>query len=632
MAPIRIGIIGLSSTATTAWASSAHLPYLLSPRGRAKYTITALCNSSVEAAQRAVKAYNLPSSTKAYGSPADLAADPDVDLVVVSTRVDQHYDSALSSVEAGKSVYVEWPLAQDAKRAGELADAARRSGARTVVGVQGRFAPSLLKVKEILEQGRIGKVLSSEVRAAGGSLDRDVLPAGLKYFTQREVGGNVITIGFGHLFDQVQHVLGEATIQHSHTQIQRPDVKIRDPSTKQITETVSSNVPDLLVATATLPPSNLVSAQGATLLARFRRGQPFGGEPQLSWTVNGEKGEIRLTSQNSVALQAFADVDGVKIEVHDFKSGEVESVPWAWEEGWQAGLPVPARCVGAVYEAFAEGESLPSFEDAVRRHEQVDGILYKSGISPNLTSVITMNTSPIYFWRETGHEGYLSQWWTSNPFTESPSPSSSSSPSPSSSSTSSTPITYRTAEHYMMHAKALLFTDPTVALSILKADHPRKVKALGRKVRNFNEALWNENRERIVREGNILKFRSAPELRKKLLATGDRELVEASPMDRIWGIGFSPDKAPGSDRGRWGLNLLGKILMEVRTVLREEAEVEEERKGRKREVVEAEAKRRRSSEEREGSQVVDEGAVKKLRRGEEDAGSVKTANDTAKGG
>ncbi|KAK0381843.1 oxidoreductase family protein [Colletotrichum limetticola] len=542
MAPIRIGIIGLSSTATTAWASSAHLPYLLSPRGRSKYTITALCNSSVEAAQRAVKAYNLPSSTKAYGSPADLAADPDVDLVVVSTRVDQHYDTAFSSVEAGKSVYVEWPLAQDAKRAGELADAARRSGARTVVGVQGRFAPSLLKVKEILEEGRIGKVLSSEVRAAGGSLDRNVLPAGLKYFTQREIGGNVITIGFGHLFDQIQHVLGEATIQHSHTQIQRPDVKIRDPSTKQITETVSSNVPDLLVATATLPPSNFVSAQGATFLARFRRGQPFAGEPQLSWTVNGEKGEIRLTSQNSVALQAFADVDGVKIEVQDFESGEVESVPWAWEEGWQAELPVPARCVGAVYEAFAE------------------------------------------------------------------------------------------AEHYMMHAKALLFTDPTVALSILKADHPRKVKALGRKVRNFNEALWNENRERIVREGNLLKFRSAPELRKKLLATGDRELVEASPMDRIWGIGFSPDKAPGSDRGRWGLNLLGKILMEVRTVLREEAEVEEERKGRKREVVEAEAKRRRSSEEREGSQVVDEGAVKKSRRGEEDAGSVKTANDTAEGG
>ncbi|KAK1623540.1 hypothetical protein BDP81DRAFT_299314, partial [Colletotrichum phormii] len=141
-----------------------------------------------------------------------------------------------------------------------------------------------------------------------------------------------------------------------------------------------------------------------------------------------------------------------------------------------------------------------------------------------------------------------------------------------------TPITFKTAEHYMMHAKALLFTDPSVALSVLKADHPRKVKALGRKVHNFNEAVWNENRERIVREGNLLKFRSAPGLRRQLLATGGRELVEASPRDRIWGIGFAPEKAAGVDRDRWGLNLLGKILMEVRGVLRDEEEVEEEMK------------------------------------------------------
>ncbi|OHE98189.1 oxidoreductase family protein [Colletotrichum orchidophilum] len=380
MAPIRVGIIGLSSTAATAWAARAHLPYLLSPRGRSKYTITALCNSSVEAAQRAVKEYNLPAETKTYGNPADLAADPDVDLVVVSTRVDQHYDTALASVKAGKSVFVEWPLAQNVKRAGELAAAAKASGSKTLVGVQGRFAPSVLKVKEILKTGRIGKVLSSEVRAAGGSLDRTHLPTGLKYFANLEVGGNIITIGFGHLFDQVQHVLGEATIQHAHTQIQRPAVKIRDPSTQQVVETVTSNVPDLLVATATLPTSGLVAAQGATLLARFRRGQPFHGEPQLSWTINGEKGEVRLTSQNSVALQAFADVDWVKIEVHDFESDEVETVPWAWEEGWQAELPVPARCIGGAYEAFAEGEgtAVPTFEDALRRHEQIDGFLYKS--------------------------------------------------------------------------------------------------------------------------------------------------------------------------------------------------------------------------------------------------------------
>lgn len=202
MAPIRIGIIGLSSGATTAWASRAHLPYLLSARGRSKYVITALCNSSVEAAQRAIKAYDLPAETKAYGSPADLAADPDVDFVVVSTRVDKHYETALPSVKAGKAVYVEWPLAQDPRHAAELAAAAKESGARTAVGVQGRFGPVLLKAQELLREGRIGKVLSSEVRATGGSIDRDILPIGMKYFTERAVGGNILTIGLGHCESQ----------------------------------------------------------------------------------------------------------------------------------------------------------------------------------------------------------------------------------------------------------------------------------------------------------------------------------------------------------------------------------------------------------------------------------------------
>ena len=76
MAPIRVGIIGLSSSATTSWASTAHLPYLSASNG--KYEITALCNSSKEAAEAAVAAYKLPPSTKAYGDPQDLANDPDV--------------------------------------------------------------------------------------------------------------------------------------------------------------------------------------------------------------------------------------------------------------------------------------------------------------------------------------------------------------------------------------------------------------------------------------------------------------------------------------------------------------------------------------------------------------------------
>ena len=198
MAPIRTAIIGLSASAITSWASSAHLPYLLSARGREKYTIVALCNSSVEAARRAIETYKLGPETRAYGDPQALADDKDVDLVVCCTRVDVHHQTILPSVKAGKSVFVEWPLAQDAAHARELVEASKASGSYSLVGLQGRISPAIVQLRRLLDQGRIGKVLSSEVKAFGGSLDRELLSSGLKYFTDLDVGGNMVTIGFGH--------------------------------------------------------------------------------------------------------------------------------------------------------------------------------------------------------------------------------------------------------------------------------------------------------------------------------------------------------------------------------------------------------------------------------------------------
>jgi predicted dehydrogenase len=198
--PLRAGMIGLSASAITAWASAAHLPGLLSTTGRSKIAIKALLNSSVDAAKAAVEAYKLPSDTKTYGTPKDLAADPDIDLVICNTRVDKHYETILPSVRAGKDVYVEWPIAAKAEHMDELVDAARKSGSRVAVGLQRRWAPPILKMRELLDggKGKLGKILSADVRAYGGTNDRVVLPPGLKYFAQREVGGNPIVIGFGH--------------------------------------------------------------------------------------------------------------------------------------------------------------------------------------------------------------------------------------------------------------------------------------------------------------------------------------------------------------------------------------------------------------------------------------------------
>jgi predicted dehydrogenase len=199
MALIRLAIIGLSSSAVTSWASSAHLPYLLSARGRTKYVIVALCNSSIESAKKAIRTYGLDvEKTRAYGDPKALAADPDVDLVLCCTRVDTHYELIKPSVEAGKAVFVEWPLTNDVARSRELADLATEKGNLTMVGLQGRLAPVVLKLKEVLHSGSLGKMLSSEVRAHGGTVDRETVAEGLGYFAEKKIGGNVFMIGFAH--------------------------------------------------------------------------------------------------------------------------------------------------------------------------------------------------------------------------------------------------------------------------------------------------------------------------------------------------------------------------------------------------------------------------------------------------
>ena len=128
---------------------------------------------------------------------------------------------------------------------------------------------------------------------------------------------------------------------------------------------------------------------------------------------------------------------------------------------------------------------------------------------------------------------------------------------------------YRCAEQYMMAEKARLFGDTEVLRKILKATSPRAQKALGRQVRGFDAGRWTAACRDAVYRGNLAKFSQDEELRALLLATGDRTLVEASPTDRIWGIGLAADDPRAQDPSAWrGTNWLGEALMQVRTTLR----------------------------------------------------------------
>ena len=126
-------------------------------------------------------------------------------------------------------------------------------------------------------------------------------------------------------------------------------------------------------------------------------------------------------------------------------------------------------------------------------------------------------------------------------------------------------ITYKTSEHWMMTQKALLFNDKETAAKIIGSNKPGEAKQLGRQISAFNQSTWTENRYRIVTIGNIHKFNQNPLLGEFLLKTESGILVEASPIDEIWGIGLARDHPDVENIEKWrGLNLLGFALMETR--------------------------------------------------------------------
>lgn len=127
-------------------------------------------------------------------------------------------------------------------------------------------------------------------------------------------------------------------------------------------------------------------------------------------------------------------------------------------------------------------------------------------------------------------------------------------------------ITFACTEQGIMYEKALLF-DPKGAefVKILTTTNPRE---LGRSVKIFNKSVWVAKREELVYPHLVAKFSQNHELYTKLMATEDTRLVEASPFDRVWGIGFREENALTVPVSKWGLNILGKLLTRLRNDFR----------------------------------------------------------------
>jgi predicted dehydrogenase len=214
---IRVGIIGANPERS--WALRAHIPALAT---LPQYTLQAVSTSRRESADAAAKQFHAP---LAFDHHADLVRHPDVDLVVVSVKVPFHHELVLAALEAGKAVFCEWPLGNGLKEAMDMAELARKKNVCTAVGLQARFAPVINRVRDLVAQGYLGKVLSTSVVGSGLAYGEFVERPNA-YLIDKANGANLLTIASGHFLDAMCYCLGEFAELSATLATRRPQVKI----------------------------------------------------------------------------------------------------------------------------------------------------------------------------------------------------------------------------------------------------------------------------------------------------------------------------------------------------------------------------------------------------------------------
>src|SRR5438094_4636883 len=196
---LGVGIIGVSPI--RGWASTAHIPAL---RALPKYEIRALSAHNAESARAIGEAFGV---SAVFSDHEQLVTQPDIDIVAVTVKVPHHRELVSAALAAGKAVYCEWPLGRDLDEGRAMAALAAEQGVRTVVGLQGRQAPAIEFVQELLGDGYLVEVLSTTM--VGLSIRGDVVSQPNAYMLDEANGANALTIAVGHSLDILSYVLGE---------------------------------------------------------------------------------------------------------------------------------------------------------------------------------------------------------------------------------------------------------------------------------------------------------------------------------------------------------------------------------------------------------------------------------------
>lgn len=361
--PIRVGLLGFSAKGT--WAVVSHLPYFLSDEGKKKYTITALAGSSLESAEEAIKVYKLPPTTAAHGSPESLAADANVDLVVISVKTPNHYAMAKPMLEAGKSVFVEWSFGNRLGESEELAALARAKGVRTMIGTQGRQALAVQRAKQLIQDGAIGRIFYTQFEATA-SLWGPTIDGTVTYHLPDENGATMLQVYGGHMMESFSYVLGEFASLNATLTNNMPHLTVIDPNGAPApgrAKTIAKDSADQVLIQGTL-------VSGAAAFIHI--GSDLTSSPTDTsslWKIQGEKGRITLRNPNAGVLHV-CDAELVLEQVAEDGSVKVTET-----------IPCPSfafdTTVGRAWDKFATGEAdvdYPTFDTGVIRKRFLDAV------------------------------------------------------------------------------------------------------------------------------------------------------------------------------------------------------------------------------------------------------------------
>jgi predicted dehydrogenase len=350
---IRVGIIGANPD--RGWAAQAHIPALKSLSD--DFEITALSSTRRKSADAASKLFGV---SAAFDNHQDLVNSPTVDVVAVTVKVPYHLELATAALDAGKAVYCEWPLGNGLKEAETLAALAKKQGVLAVAGLQARSAPSVAYVRDLIDQGYVGELLSTTLVGSGMGWGPTVEPFNA-YLNDKQNGATMLSIAVGHTVDTLCHCLGEVRELSATMAVRRKSFTIAETAeTKPMTADDQVGVSGLLEG-------------GAVFSIHYRGGVSRG--TNLLWEINGSEGDLQLTATGGQAQIWEMEVRGGK-----GAQSSLEVLPVPDEYRWAPRhVPGPSTNVAQAYARFArdyrEGTHLcPTFEDAVTRHRMLNAI------------------------------------------------------------------------------------------------------------------------------------------------------------------------------------------------------------------------------------------------------------------